>query len=551
MNLFLKFFTCICTIVGSDIGWGEPSYPCKAECVDLKETSNENYDAKYFTQEYSLGDCLTSSIYRHGDGTIKRIETDDDEIIEAAYQEIEILKAHKIDGIAKYQECAFDNDYFYLKYQKLYGLMSRPNILEEFGGLETRKKLEAYNKLVATVNKIHLNNLVHGNIKPNNMMANDATFSQIVLINFDLAHYTKQKYRGGSLLYQSPDFLLNQESDPIANDLWALALSILEIQFGEDIFDDKVTDCLEEIGNARNDPSKSSTDIEWQEKVRNYRKFLEVSVSEAFTRQKSRIVNDCGQDTYDILSTLFKNIINPENSSKSPNLSKKLTQAINNCKAPESKQKVNGNLKIKSDCVESKKDKSTTKLCKVKETIRRQLPIILEKPAALEEDPEEKATVEYKFSNLKEAENSIEDSLNILASEIKNIGPLSKDENLLAAKETIVKMYPVSTESESDNVGSGPKPIVRKQAIKKAQQPPDFNTELQNTKNLVAILKELSIEIKTGLKKLITTEIREVASTRFRRTNTAFEVYSYKLKVWNILFARSILKSLNGYKDII
>lgn len=187
--------------------------------------------------------------------------------------------------------------------------------------------------MAETIQRIHSKGIVHGDINPEHMMANDEEVSRISLINFDFAHHSEQEHVGGSLLYQSPELLLNQNPSPFSIDMWALALSILEIEFGNCIIDYKTTKCLERVILAKYNERGINYSVEHlSEKMKGCVQSLQISLEKAFTHQKKAIETDCGADTFNHFFDLFRNVlafnITPENR---PNIVEGLNKAIESC----------------------------------------------------------------------------------------------------------------------------------------------------------------------------------------------------------------------------
>jgi serine/threonine protein kinase len=73
---------------------------------------------------------------------------------------------------------------------------------------------------------IHLGNIVHGDVKLENVMVISTPSGPVIkLIDFGLGHFVddenNQKGIKGTEAYQSPETIMNQNRDPFKSDIWA------------------------------------------------------------------------------------------------------------------------------------------------------------------------------------------------------------------------------------------------------------------------------------------------------------------------------------------
>lgn len=134
MHFLLKFFTYICSFVASNDNKSFASAACEVKCLDLTHPASEP-ELQFWNpgSNLFLKNDPTCSIYNLDNWTVKRYEISED-----AHEEIVILNELKdIDGVARYESCAYDATNFFIKHKRLSGLMSNLEILNAFNQKDT------------------------------------------------------------------------------------------------------------------------------------------------------------------------------------------------------------------------------------------------------------------------------------------------------------------------------------------------------------------------------------------------------------------------------
>lgn len=247
----------------------------------------EKLDDKKFAGKGSNGVVFTGN-YNGMQLAVKIVPND-----EVMLPEIIALQRFKnIDGIVKFEGCEIGDKYIFIYQQKLETNLEDINLLEAIRKLKFDKKLQLYADLSNTVAAIHTEEFLNRDIKPENMMVAKGSINRIYIIDLGSASHKNEKVRIGSPWFWSPELWMNDEHfQNKKDDVWALALSIGEIEFDRDSFYPvDYESCIKEFSDK-------------------CQKDLIKSLRKVHLKRKQDYVNVCGEDSASLfLKTLEKGL---------------------------------------------------------------------------------------------------------------------------------------------------------------------------------------------------------------------------------------------------
>jgi serine/threonine protein kinase len=187
---------------------------------------------------------------------VKRVLLHEPKIKKAVEREIKMnIEANKNDSVVRYYGCFDDFGYLldreqivrnsngeqvvsvYIVMESLYmdfsennlGLYSPYKILKK---LDPEKKLEVYLTIAKTINSLHQLEIVHSDIKPENIMAIDENLKKVKLIDLGMSDFIDKPLRGRTLQFSSPESFLEEYNLDEKFDIYSFGISIGVLQFG-------------------------------------------------------------------------------------------------------------------------------------------------------------------------------------------------------------------------------------------------------------------------------------------------------------------------------
>ena len=120
---------------------------------------------------------------------------------------------------------------FFIFYEKFYADLTKKNKKNFLNKVPLIKRVKLYLKILKALKILQNNNLVHGDIKPANLMITSSTYENVKLIDFGMVGEINEIYKGGSPSYNSPEKINdNKTKNNTSQDLWAFALTIATIE---------------------------------------------------------------------------------------------------------------------------------------------------------------------------------------------------------------------------------------------------------------------------------------------------------------------------------
>lgn len=247
----------------------------------------EKLDDKKFAGKGSNGVVFTGN-YNGMQLAVKIVPNDEVMLPEI----IALQRLKNIDGIVKFEGCEIGDKYIFIYQQKLETNLEDINLLEAIRKLKFDKKLQLYADLSNTVAAIHMKEFLNRDIKPENMMVAKGPIDRIYVIDLGSASHENEKLRIGSRWFWSPEMWMNDEHfQNKKDDVWALALSIGEIEFDRDLFyPADYESCIKQFSDK-------------------CQKDLIKSLQKRHSQRKQDYINDCGEASADLfLKTLEKGL---------------------------------------------------------------------------------------------------------------------------------------------------------------------------------------------------------------------------------------------------
>ena len=242
-------------------------------------------------------------------------------------------------GVPEIFACEKGTQFLYLVQELLYKDLNEEPVLEKIMSKPLQERLKLFLGVAETLLQVHKKRLIHHDIKPENMMANNENVDRIYLIDFGLTASDTSGIVAGSPLFWTPEIV--SKRNRVANyktDVWALVLSFAEIEFTSSKVFHNVLTCIK---------------LSFSEECH---KDLMTNISKAFVDANSKIVSECGEKTLNYFKEMFTMGLSYENKDRldTQGLITKLGEAINNC-APQMAKLDIPEVNQKAAVVENKK----------------------------------------------------------------------------------------------------------------------------------------------------------------------------------------------------
>jgi serine/threonine protein kinase len=207
--------------------------------------------------------------------------------------EIQIaLDLQGVEGVVRIEFCEISDDYIYIYQRLFYKDMRDSRVMEKFRLKSLIARSEIYETLLKTLIDIHSKQIVHRDIKLENLFAETSTIKRLFIGDFGIS---KKSYsdvlRQGSPLYMPPEVRGKYftKANPKA-DSFSLIVCFAALELGAEIlFSKKYNDCIEETNQ---EPCET---------------ILIQNISKYFMTEKQKYINECGLIATNILFGILIN----------------------------------------------------------------------------------------------------------------------------------------------------------------------------------------------------------------------------------------------------
>jgi serine/threonine protein kinase len=210
-----------------------------AECFidpeSLESDDQVHKPAQWFKQRDSwrkLGEGMAGLVYEATvEGfkvpiAVKVTELNEDNVAEIS----SIAKFSNQPGFPEYYRCEATKNKIYLYQQKLFDITKDMNfVFDTMHRKDLIVRLVMYKELTLALKIIH-KEFVHNDIKPENIMADSVNINHLYLIDMGMLSQKHIVYEGGTPQFKSPEFSTSEVKVDEQDDIWALTLSIAEIE---------------------------------------------------------------------------------------------------------------------------------------------------------------------------------------------------------------------------------------------------------------------------------------------------------------------------------
>ncbi len=206
--------------------------------------------------------------------------------------------------------------------------------------------LDWYSDLFFALEKLHEKNIIHRDVKPENIMFVDRDGENIKLIDLGVSSQDSDKINGGTPLYM-PSWLFKLKKEKFnkkGDDIYSSALTILEIELGSGIFTEPFSICLKDNRQS------------------NCQSLLIIGIENRRIQKDWSIKNICGNVIAREFLDILKKIVEfPERISNTANeLSNQMTGFKSKCREYINEENLKGHAaKINIDDFESKIKRSS------------------------------------------------------------------------------------------------------------------------------------------------------------------------------------------------
>ncbi|ARF10989.1 serine/threonine protein kinase [Hokovirus HKV1] len=168
---------------------------------------------------------------------VKRVNKSEEETVISEYH---ITRSLNHDKIVKTCGLFYDDKYYYLLLEYINGITLLDYLVDNYDKFTLINKLKIINQLLNIIKYLHDSNIVHRDIKLENIMLNENTFD-VKLIDFNFATVTTNilltKYCG-SMLYAAPEIIDHLPYLGKPSDIWSLGVIIYMLFKGKPLFGD-------------------------------------------------------------------------------------------------------------------------------------------------------------------------------------------------------------------------------------------------------------------------------------------------------------------------
>ena len=245
---------------------------------------------------------------------LKKDDDDNDNDLDFFYREFQMafeLQDVFGGGVVSVHQCAYSERAFYFSQEKLYGALEG-DLVRALHQQTMIERLEKLYDLLLTLIYIHERGVVHGDIKPENLMSIDAEVSKIKMIDFGLAFKYPKKVRNGTPLYMSPGFIFGSRYNNIADDYFALLMSIFVIEFGSKHLN-KYHQCITYFQSwGIHKKLEKMNSEEKKARAADCNLLLKVAIENAFKDKKDDFVMACGEESFKAYQRFFQKMTDPE-----------------------------------------------------------------------------------------------------------------------------------------------------------------------------------------------------------------------------------------------
>ncbi len=165
-----------------------------------------------------------------------------DEVEMKIYQLSKNLKT-----LPKYYGCVYDDQNLYIIQELLYQTLKDrypqgAKNLVQAKNINYYENIDIYTELTLSLREYHSLGYIHGDLKPQNIMYTDESYSHVKLIDFGLSKPLGQEYKYGTPFYSTPEKILKKTiiAEP-SIDIYALGLSFVANELGTKQIDDIFT----------------------------------------------------------------------------------------------------------------------------------------------------------------------------------------------------------------------------------------------------------------------------------------------------------------------
>ena len=179
---------------------------------------------------------------------VKKIEIEVEDIPEEKTKKKLVLVQKEIDFLHKFGKT--QNNYFplflgctkdkkekddpfeyFIFYEKFFADLSKKHKRNFLNRNPLIKRIKLYKNILKALKLLNNNNLIHGDIKPSNLMISDSEYKNLKLIDFGMVGEIGQIYRGGTPSFNSPEKINDNKSvNHPSQDLWAFSLTIATVE---------------------------------------------------------------------------------------------------------------------------------------------------------------------------------------------------------------------------------------------------------------------------------------------------------------------------------